>query len=260
MCVIHSLEFRENSQSHSQKTNHFSRNHMKCSSWQLLFSFFVCVFFFFVFFYSWFHMEFSFLGQGQWGFIEVQFAVDVLKQNICSGHSWTLLSFRLIHFNVKGWCFYTYVIQVTHNVCCICYEGLYLALVVSKNLGELNLLNTQNNLLKEPQVKTLMVWLQFFRSKLKVTLIFSWTHTKKKKKVFQGQNFKDHVIGKMFIKQFYIWNTSTRFTFIWLHEVRKIQVIIRTKSSPKALLTLAVQTKGLWKPIPPIIEQYIKQS
>lgn len=92
-------------------------------------------------------------------------------------------------------CFHAYIIQVTHNVCCICYRGLYLALDICTNLGELNLLNTQNNLLKEPPVKPW--WFGYGSSGLNCNLP-SFSVELIQKIIFSRSEF-DHIIGKMFI-------------------------------------------------------------
>lgn len=131
--------------------------------------------------YHWFPMWFSFFfGQGQWGFMNV------------------------IHFSVKDWCFHPLIIQVARNVCCICYEGFYLALVIRTSLGELHLLNTQNNLLKEPSVKPW--WFGYGSSCLNCRLP-SFSVEVIWKTVFSRSEF-DLFIGNMFI------TCATR-TLVW---------------------------------------------
>lgn len=158
----HALKFRENSQRNSQRISHFSRKYMKCSSWKL--GFFVCIVGFpcnFLYFF----------GHGQWGFMNI------------------------IHFSMKDWCFHTFIIRVAHNVCCICYEGFYLASGLCTSLGELNLLNTQNNLLKEPSVKPW--WFGYGSSCLNCRLS-SFSVEVIWKADFSKSEF-DLIIGNMFI-------------------------------------------------------------
>lgn len=147
----HALKCRENSKRNSQRINHFCRKYTKCSSWQL--EFFVCV---------------------------VGFPCNFLYFLIRGSED-----LSVIHFSVKDWCFHTFSIQVACNICCICYGNFYLALVICSSLGELNLLNTQNNLLKETSVKPW--WFGHGSSCLNCRLP-SFSVEVIWKTVFQGQN------------------------------------------------------------------------
>lgn len=185
-CMNRSLKFRANSQSNSQRINHFRRKYMKYSSWQLGFFLFVWLVPYGIF---------LFWGRGSEDLWMFQFLMDVLKQNLCSDRCWSLFSFRVIHFSVKGWCFHTFIIHVTCNVCCICYESLYLGLDICTNLGELNLLNTQNNLLKDPPVKPW--WFGYGSSGLNCKLpSFS---VELIQKIILSRSEFDYIIGKKFI-------------------------------------------------------------
>lgn len=158
----HALKFRENSQRNSQRINHFTRNYMKCSSWHL--GGFVCIVGFPCnFLYFW--------GTG-------------------SEDLWTLFTSVW-----KTDVFILSLFRLKHNVCCICYEGFYLALVLCTSLGELNLLNTQNNLLKEPSVKPW--WFGYGSSCLNYRLP-SFSVEVIWKAVFSRSEF-DLIIGNMFI-------------------------------------------------------------
>lgn len=69
---------------------------------------------------------------------------------------WSFLKFsaHLVScISVKGWCFATSKTHAARNSSCIYFMSLYFCLDICTNLGELNLLNTQNNLQREPPLK-----------------------------------------------------------------------------------------------------------
>lgn len=74
------------------------------SIWSAAFGIWVGGVFLFVFMVG-FIWNSLFWGKGSKDLWMFQFAMDVLKQNLCSDHSWSLFSFRVIHFSVKGWLF-----------------------------------------------------------------------------------------------------------------------------------------------------------
>lgn len=88
-----------------------------------------------------------------WGFINVSILNSCLETKYLFSLFLKFSAHLVGDISVKGWCFATSKTHSTSNTYCTYFVSLYFCSDICTYLGELNLLNTQNNLQSEPPMK-----------------------------------------------------------------------------------------------------------